>query len=143
MEKKLTKREIIGQLLTIEPIIANDTYVNFLKHELELLDKKSSNRKETQKQKENKELTEVVYSTLVANNGNTMSIKQIIESDDLLKDLSSNRVSAMLKTLVDNERVVRVKTNKGTFFTVAWIKKRVLIVKKLLTLFPPYGIIIM
>ena len=123
MEKKLTKREIIGQLLTIEPIIANDTYVNFLKHELELLDKKSSNRKETQKQKENKELTEVVYSTLVANNGNTMSIKQIIESDDLLKDLSSNRVSAMLKTLVDNERVVRVKTNKGTFFTVAWTRK--------------------
>ena len=123
MEKKLTKREIIGQLLTIEPIIANDTYVNFLKHELELLDKKSSNRKETQKQKENKEFTEVVYSTLVANSGNTMSIKQIIESDDLLKDLSSNRVSAMLKTLVDNERVVRVKTNKGTFFTVAWIKK--------------------
>ena len=119
MEKKLTKREIIGQLLTIEPIIANDTYVNFLKHELELLDKKSSNRKETQKQKENKEFTEVIYSTLVANSGNTMSIKQIIESDDLLKDLSSNRVSAMLKTLVDNGSVVRVKTNKGTFFTVA------------------------
>ena len=123
MEKKITKREVIGQLLTLEPIIANDTYVNFLKHELELLDKKSTNRKETQKQKENKELTEVIYSVLVANNGNTMSIKQIIESDELLNDLSSNRVSAMLKTLVDNGSVNRIKTSKGTFFTVAWVKK--------------------
>ena len=125
MEKKITKREVIGQLLTLETIIANDTYVNFLKHELELLDKKSTNRKETQKQKENKELTEIVYSVLVANNGNTMSIKQIIESDELLNDLSSNRVSAMLKTLVDNGSVNRIKTNKGTFFTVAWVKKSV------------------
>ena len=129
MEKKITKREVIGQLLTLEPIIANDTYVNFLKHELELLDKKSTNRKETQKQKENKELTEIVYSVLVANNGNTMSIKQIIESDELLNDLSSNRVSAMLKTLVDNGSVNRIKTSKGTFFTVAWVKKVSIVVK--------------
>ena len=129
MEKKITKREVIGQLVSHEPIIANDTYVKFWKHELELLDKKSTNRKETQKQKENKELTEVVYSVLVANNGNTMSIKQIIESDELLNDLSSNRVSAMLKTLVDNGSVNRIKTSKGTFFTVAWVKKVSIVAK--------------
>ena len=118
MEKKLTKREVINAMLTIDAITSNETFVSFLKHELELLDKKSSNRKETSKQKEKKEFTDIVYSTLTANGDKAMSIKEIIASDTSLDGLSSNRVSAMLKTLVDGGLVKRDRTSKGTFYTV-------------------------
>lgn len=118
MEKKLTKREIINAMLTIDAITSNETFVGFLKHELELLDKKSSNRKETSKQKENKEFTDIVYSILTANGDKAMSIKEIVASDTSLDGLSSNRVSAMLKTLVDGGLVKRDRTSKGTFYTV-------------------------
>lgn len=118
MEKKLTKREVINAMLTIDAITSNETFVGFLNHELELLDKKSSNRKETSKQKENKEFTDIVYSILTANGDKAMSIKEIVASDTSLDGLSSNRVSAMLKTLVDGGLVKRDRTSKGTFYTV-------------------------
>lgn len=119
MEKKITKREVINSMLALDVIMENEVYVNFLKHELELLDNKNANRKETPKQKENRELQNTILTILTANVGKTMTIKEIMESDILLKDLSTNKISAMLKALIDNGLATRVKTNKGTFYTVA------------------------
>lgn len=122
MEKKITKREVINSMLTLDVIMSNEVYSNFLKHELELLDTKNANRKETPKQKENKELQNLILTILASNAGRTMTIKEIMETDELLKDLSTNKISAMLKVLIDGGSATRVKTNKGTFYTVAWCK---------------------
>lgn len=119
MEKKITKREVINSMLALDVIKGNEVYLNFLKHELELLDNKNANRKETPKQKENRELQNLIFTILVSNAGRTMTIKEIMETDELLKDLSTNKISAMLKALIDGGSATRVKTNKGTFYTVA------------------------
>ena len=41
-EKKITKKEMFGMLLEIGEVADNETLVNFINHEIELLDKKAN-----------------------------------------------------------------------------------------------------
>ena len=41
-EKKMTKREVINEMLADATISANELWAGYLRHEIELLDKKSS-----------------------------------------------------------------------------------------------------
>ena len=51
--KKLTKREVFSKMLEVEAIASNELFVEFINHELELLDIKSSKSTQTKTQIEN------------------------------------------------------------------------------------------
>ena len=119
MEKKMTKKEMFGRLIKIvEEADIEDVneVVAFLNHEIELVSKKRSGQTKTQK--ENEKLIEVIYEAM-ANAGKAMTVTEIfkvVENDDIK---SSQKVSALVKKLVDAERVVRTEDKKKAYFSIA------------------------
>lgn len=113
MEKKLTKRDYFNEL---KGLVGNrEDLITFIDHELELLDKKSSSSKETKTQIENKGIMETIYNILVEKNI-AMSIVDIQNANPEIKGLSNQKVSALLKKLVDTGKVERIVEGKKTSF---------------------------
>ena len=62
--KKITKREVINELLKEDLIQDTPMYKTYLEHELELLDKKNASAKGVDKSQENKEIEDMIIATL-------------------------------------------------------------------------------
>lgn len=117
MANKVTKREVINAMLADENIKANQMFVDYLEHEIELLDKKSANRKPTKAQKENKELAEVVLSAL---NDEGATVSEIQAKNESLANLSNQKVASLLRGLVNDGKAEKVvKGRKSLFKAVA------------------------
>ena len=114
MIKFMTKRE---NYTAIRAIVAdNAELVAFIDHELELLDKKNSKRsdKPTAKQSANAELAEQIYGAL-ANAKEPMTCTAIAD----MFGISNQKCSALIKGLIDNNRVVRSYEKRVARFSVA------------------------
>lgn len=109
----MTKREYFAELRTI--VADNAELVAFIDHEVELLNKKNSAPKgKTPKQLENESYKEVILSHL----DKPMTISEIVTSifDDTL---TNQRVSAIVKQLVDSGSVVRTVEKRTAYFSKA------------------------
>jgi hypothetical protein len=116
--KKMTKREKFELLLTIAEVQENEMLVEFINHELELLAKKNATgtlRKPTKTQIENENLIEVIFAKLQAT-GEGMTISEIQAEEEMLEGLTNQKMSALLKKLVDSQRVEKYIEKKKTFF---------------------------
>lgn len=121
MEKKMTKKEKFEMLKAL--VASNAMLVEFIDHEIELLDKKKSNGNAKANEKVAKE-TELVFNALVAIGRAVSASELIAESnlDELANEsgvVSTQKVSAMLKKLVDCGKVEKFTDKKKTFFKVA------------------------
>ena len=120
MEKKMTKREKFEMLKAI--VKDNAMLVEFIDHEIELLDKKKSNGNAKANEKMEKSV-ELVYNAL-AEIGKAITVSELISMTDLdeLKNdsgvVSTQKVSAMLKKLKDSGRVVSYTDKKKTYFKI-------------------------
>ena len=114
MEKKITKREVLTAMLQIKEIQANEDFVNYIENELQLLAKKSENRKSAKTNEENIKLAEVVLEVLKGSEG--MTATEIIKSDELLAGLSTPKMTALLKVLMEQGKVVRIEDKKKVLF---------------------------
>ena len=121
MEKKATKREIFNaikaRLNGEETSFTPDEMIAAMDHELELLDKKSANKKMTKTQEENVTLREVVFDTLKASKV-PMTVSEVIKANATLNGLSTQRVSPMLKSLEKDGRVAKTADKKRTVYSV-------------------------
>lgn len=126
MEKKLTKRNVIENLLKEEVVIANQTYVDYLTNELRILDnKKAANSAKTKANaEENAKLANTLVETL-ANVDKPMTITEILAIPEIAqirivgedgneKPLSTSKVSYILN---NDERVVRTENKKKAYFS--------------------------
>lgn len=120
--KKLTKREKFEMLLQVQEVAENSTLVEFINHELELLAKKNAsstgNRKPTKVQQENGILLQEItdFFCNVATEPQTISMLQ--QNVECLAELSNQKVSALLKKLVDSQILVKFVEKKKTYFSV-------------------------
>ena len=119
MADKMTKKEKFYMLR--ELVEDNEMLCEFIDHEIELLEKKAS--KPTKADKEKDRLTEIVYNALVEL-GEPKTISEIIASgliSELATDglISSQKVSAYMKKLVDSDRVTKYTDKKKTYFKIA------------------------
>ena len=117
--KKMTKKEIIN--LLIDVLMGNkevedvQIFIDFLIHERELLERKSSNSGQTKTQKENEILKEKIVETLKELN-KFSTITEIQESNTELVNLSNQKISALLKQLVDSNVIEKVIEKKKAYF---------------------------
>ena len=117
--KKMTKKETIN--LLIDVLMGNkevedvQIFIDFLIHERELLERKSSNSGQTKTQKENEILKEKIVKTLKELN-KFSTITEIQESNAELADLSNQKISALLKQLVDTGVIEKVIEKKKAYF---------------------------
>ena len=108
MEKKITKREIINQMLELDVVKANQLYVDYLNHEIELLDNKLKNRKPSKSREASDKLVDIVAETLIAL-GKPSTVTEIIKSNPSLADCSTQRLTFILNGIEG----VKKETVKG------------------------------
>lgn len=116
--KKLTKRDHFIALLSIPAVAENDSLVEFINHELELLDRKNSaERKPTAKQNENSALKSAIVDEMES--GVKYTISEMIKALPSCADLTNQRVSAIVRQLVADGAVVRTEEKRKAYFSLA------------------------
>ena len=117
--KKMTKKETIN--LLIDVLVGNkevediQIFVDFLTHERELLEKKSSNSGQTKTQKENETIKEKIVETL-KELGRYATITDIQGANAELGEYSNQKISALLKQLVDTNVIEKMIDKKKAYF---------------------------
>ena len=113
--KKLTKKDYFKELKEIVTEIGRTDLVDFIDHEVELLSKKSSKVAPTKTQVENEKIKEQIVATLVELN-KYATITDIQNANMELADLSNQKISALLKQLVDTNIVEKMIDKKKAYF---------------------------
>ncbi len=118
--KKLTKKtqfEMVMEVINTTEIENKKELTDFLKNEIELLEKKSENKKLTKAQIENEEIKEELIKHLKTLNG-SVSIATL-QKNDKFSTYSNQKLSALLNQLVKSEEVVKtVGNDKKTVFGI-------------------------
>lgn len=131
-DKKVTKREwfevIIG-IVNKSDYADKDGAVKMLNHEIELLDKKSGKSKETKTQKAHGAIMAAIIEVL-ADMGKPVTITEMLTDARLqsyteeTKDgektvaMTNQKLSSMVKKLVDAQEVVRTEEKKKAYFSL-------------------------
>ena len=118
--KKLTKRDRFEALLKMSEVQANPDMVAFIEHEIELLAKKNAgDKKPTAKQMENDAVKQVILDEMTANPDKLYTVTDLIKNVDGLGDLTNQRVSALLRQMIDAGAVVKTVDKRKSYFSLA------------------------
>ena len=117
-DKKVTKKEVITAMLKEEGIVANPKYKAYLENELALLVKKAENKKPTKAQEENETLKAEVVAVL-GGSEKGMTVTEIMNASEVLGDLSNQKVTALVRSLVTEGKVVKTVDKKKSIFSLA------------------------
>ena len=123
MEKKITKKDRFTQLLAIDEVATNKDLVDFIKHEIELLNKKSSRTGSSKTQKENVEIKAMLLDELIKV-GKAVTVTEFMKASDYVAEYSNQKISALLKQLVETGEVVKT-TDKGKSYFFATVEVNV------------------
>ena len=117
MANKITKREVIGMMMNEEVVKANPTYVAYLENELALLNKKAQNKKATKTQEQNVSIKATILEVLAIIGSGTVT--DIQNGNEELSALSNQKVSALVRQLVESGEVVKTVDKKKSIFSLA------------------------
>jgi len=125
-EKKLTKREIINLMLGDVNISGNATYVDYLTHELELLDRKNSKSVSNDKLEENATISALLLEEL-AKIGKAVTITELQTTSDKIKNyvtkegnaLSNQKITYLFKGLLAENKIKKSEDKKKAYYSIA------------------------
>lgn len=117
MEKKMTKREVINAMLANEVVSANEVWVGYLTNELALLDKKSANKKPSKTQVANEGVKDLIEDVLSASD-KALTVTEILASGVFEPLTSPQKISALLKQMIEAGKVVKTVEKKVSRFSV-------------------------
>lgn len=114
-EKKMTKREMFEQIKTVAGL--TDEMKAFIDRELELLAKKNSaEKKPTKVQEENKGIKEIILDNLTEEG---ITISDLQKKVPELGELSNQKISALMRQLVNDLVVVKTEDKRKSYFSLA------------------------
>lgn len=118
-QNKMTKRDWYAVLVGIvegSDYADKDGALDFINHEVELLAKKSGKTGKTKVQKENEVLIEQVFDEL-ATMDKPMTVTELQGASEFFAQFSNQKLSALLKKLVDAERIDKTVEGKKSYFS--------------------------
>ena len=116
--KKPTKRDHFNALLNIPAVAENDALVDFINHEIDLLNRKNSTEKKpTATQVANEALKQEIVECMERDRLYTIS--EMIKEFPCCADLSTPKVSAIIRLLKDEGIVVRTEDKRKAYFSLA------------------------
>ena len=122
MTKKITKKEmfaVIAETINAVEVENKAEMLNFIAHEIELLEKKSSKSGQTKTQKEN-ELLKAELLTALGEMDKPVTISEFQSlSTAEVATLSNQKLSALLNQMAKAETVVKTVVKKKSYFAVA------------------------
>ena len=119
MEKKITKAQMFAMIKAVPEVAENSAMVEFIDHELDLLAKKSANKKPTKNQELNASIKDTILDVL-ANFKDGATASEVLNASTEFSGMSNQKISALLKQLVTDGLVRKdTSTKKSLFFIVA------------------------
>lgn len=118
--RKPTKRDRFNALLSIPAVAENSDLVEFINHEIELLDKKNTaERKPTPKQVENEGFKSDILAWM--EKGQSYSVADIVKGvpSVVASGISANRVTALLTQMRESGVIVRTEDKRKAFYSLA------------------------
>ena len=115
--KKMTKRDYFNALLNISEVKENKSMVEFINHELELLEKKNASKSstETKTQKENAGIKENLLNEMAS--GKKYTISDMQKELACCKELTNQKISALVRQLIADKLVVRTEDKRKAYFS--------------------------
>lgn len=112
--KKEMYQEVIAQL-------TNPEHIAFIEHEIELLNKRNANKvkKATAIQKANAILKDNIVEYMGREPERTYTVGELAAAAPGLEGASTQKVSALLKQLVDAGKVVKTYEQRKAFYSLA------------------------
>ena len=120
--KKLTKRDRYAQLLALNEVKANPDLVAFIEHEVELLARKNTVNGEkalTPNQIQNENFKVIIAEHMASAPDRLFNVTELNKEVDVLNDLSNQRISAILRQMVDAGKVEKVVDKRKSYFRMA------------------------
>jgi hypothetical protein len=115
----MTKREMFTAIANVAEVAANQEMVDFLNHEIELLNRKaSSSRKPTKTQVENESFKALIVEYLESAD-TPKSIKELQAEIPEISELTNQRVTHMLTDLVKAETLTKEYVKKTPYYSIA------------------------
>jgi len=113
----MTKREMFVAIA--EKVADNAEMVEFLNHQIELLDNRKSGEKGlTKTQKENLAVKETILMNLALFD-EPVTVSELIAHGNGMEAFTNQKVSALLKQLKDEGKVVKASDGKRSVFSIA------------------------
>ena len=117
--KKATKKEMFGKLIELAQENERTDLIEFCEHEIGLLNKKASASGQTKTQAENEKI-KVVIAEELTRIARAVTISELIKESDSLGQYSNQKLSALLKQMVENDKTVtKIIDKKKSLFTIA------------------------
>lgn len=114
MMQKITKRNNFNALLAIEAVNTNPQLVEFINHEIELLNKKSERKGNAVDA--NAEYKAIILEVL---GDKKMTASEIQRSSPVLAELSSNKVNGVIRQMKLANLIVREEEKRKAYFSRA------------------------
>ena len=114
--KRVTKKDMLGELKVLAEGAERTDLVEFCEKEIERL----ANRKSTQtkNQKENEGIMETIVEVL-SEVGEAVTVSELMKADERMTEYSNQKLSALLKKLVEAGKVTKVVDKKKSYFSLA------------------------
>ena len=124
--KKRTRKVILGEILNLAEVQANEEYTNELNKIIAQLEKKNTKGGVTKTQKENEIVANMLVDEL-EKVGKPITITDLMNASEVIKEyrlengnaLSNQKISAIFKQLVENKTLVKVIDKKKSYFSIA------------------------
>ena len=117
--KKMTKKDYFYILRNAYPKDASNysDVINFIDHEIDLLEKKNSgSKKPTAQQTANASIKDAILAGMEGNR--LYSISEIQKEIPACADVTNQRISALLRQMIDDGLVVRTEDKRKAFFSL-------------------------
>lgn len=118
MANKTTKAQMFAMIKALDEVQKNAEMVAFIDHELELLAKKTNTKKSNATTEANVQYMELIRNVL-ASAKEAMTVSDIQKADPTLSELSNQKVSSLIRTMIKNLEVVKITDKKKSTFKLA------------------------
>ena len=115
MANKMTKRDYFTNILNKYPLTEDEK--KFVQNELDLLAKKNASKKPTATQVANEGIKTAILNGL--DKGVKYTITDIMKSVPECADLTNQKVSAIVRQMVDEKTIERIEEKRKAYFVLA------------------------
>jgi len=116
---KLTKAQKFAMIANIPEVANNPMLAEFIAHEQELLAKKNSaEKKPTAQQEANAAIKANIIATMEADRNRVWTVTELLKAVPGCADLTNQRMSALVRQMVDAGSVKRTEDKRKAFFSL-------------------------
>lgn len=116
--RKPTKRDNFTALLKLSEVKADPKLVEFITHEIDLLDRKNTvDKKPTATQVANEGIKADIKAFLDAHKGEKYTVSALMKSVPAIADASNQKVSSLVRQMVLDGQADRIEDKRKAYFT--------------------------